>query len=210
MVEIDSLISANDICSTPAVVLESVTSNEPDNGEGTGDGNTVNDIQDGDFGSADFIFRLRAERAGTGQGRTYTVVYGARDGSGNEATASSFVFVPHDMGGEIEPLMMEIVENGSGTVVNWSEVPGALFYNVVRGELKKIREKDEVIHLGQLTCIASPTSQTNTMGSEDPENPPIGEAFFYLVEYNNGQSSGFGTESAAKERFAAPGQGNCP
>ncbi len=48
------------------------------------------------------------------------------------------------------------------------------------------------------------------MGSEDTELPSHGEAFFYLVEYNDGLASGYGTESAAKERFAPPGQGSCP
>ena len=104
--------------------------------------------------------------------------------------------------------MISAFENGVGTVAEWSEVPGALFYNVVRGELKNIREKNDVFHMGQLTCIGS-TTQLSTVGSEDPELPPIGEAFFYLVEYNDGLESGVGTESAAKPRFAPPGQGNC-
>ena len=91
-----------------------------------------------------------------------------------------------------------------------SEVPGTLFYNVVRGEMKYLKENDEFFHLGQLTCISSATTQTNILGSEDPELPPIGEAFFYLVEYNDGFSSGYGTESSAKPRFVPPGQGNCP
>ncbi len=69
---------------------------------------------------------------------------------------------------------------------------------------------DEFFHLGQLTCIASSTTQTSTMGSGDIDVPGLGEAFFYLVEYNDGLSSGYGTESSAKERFAPPGQSNCP
>ena len=187
-----------------------VTSNEPDDAEGIGDGNTLNDIQGVDPGTADSIFQLRAERSGTGVGRTYTVTYRATDGSGNLATATSSVFVPHDQGGVTEPMMISAYENGVGTVVEWNEVQGAFSYNVIRGEVKNLKEKDEFFHLGQLTCIASTTTQLSTVGSEDPELPPVGEAFFYLVEYNDGLESGYGTESAAKPRFAPPGQGNCP
>jgi len=210
MVDIEALVSAADVCSIPAVLLESVKSNEPDDSAGMGDGHTVNDIQGVDFGTADFQFRLRAERSGNGARRNYTVIYRAIDSSGNVGSATSHVFVPHDMGGVTEPVMISAYENGIGTVAEWSEVPGALFYNVVRGEMNNLRETDEFIHLGQLTCIASTTTQLSTVGSEDPELPPVGEAFFYLVEYNDGLESGFGTESAAKPRFAPPGQGNCP
>ena len=50
---------------------------------------------------------------------------------------------------------------------------------------------------------------TNTEGLEDPALPPSGEAYFYLIEYNDGVASGYGTASAAKERFVPPEQG-CP
>jgi hypothetical protein len=210
MVDIEALVRGSDICSIPAVVLGSVASNEPENGEGIGDGNTFNDVQGIDPGTADFQFQLRAERKGSGEGRIYSAIYMATDGSGNVATATSVVFVPHDMGGITEPMMMTAFENGLGTVVEWIEVPGALFYNVVRGKLKNLKELDEFLHLGQLTCIASFTNVPSTAGSEDPELPPLGEAFFYLVEYDDGLPSGYGTESAAKDRFAPPGQANCP
>ncbi len=74
----------------PTVTLVSVTSNEPDNGEG--DGNTINDIVVID----DTHFMLRAERAGHGMGRIYTITYMATDACGNSTTASTTVFVPHD------------------------------------------------------------------------------------------------------------------
>ena len=72
----------------PAVALVSVTSNEPDNG--TGDGDTVNDI----VILSDSTFKLRAERSGTGTGRIYTLTYRATDACGNEAYASATVSVP--------------------------------------------------------------------------------------------------------------------
>ena len=210
MVEIEALVSASDLCSTPALLLSSVSSNEPDDAEGIGDGKTVNDIQGVEIGSADFQFQLRAERAGTGEGRTYAVTYLATDASGNMSTATAFALVPHDVDGVTEPLMITTFESGAGTVTLWTEVPEALYYNVMRGEVSNLREFETSFHLGQLTCIASATTQTSTLGSEDRELPSLGEAFFYLVEYNDGRPSGYCTESAAKERFAPPGQSSCP
>jgi hypothetical protein len=74
--------------------LISVKSNEPDNGNG--DGNTLNDIQGADIGSDDRNVQLRAERAGGGDGRIYTLTYRITDGSGNETNAEAKVYVPHD------------------------------------------------------------------------------------------------------------------
>ena len=47
------------------------------------------------FGTPDVQFKLRAERAGGGDGRVYTIVYTASDGSGNTAVAVATVTVPH-------------------------------------------------------------------------------------------------------------------
>jgi len=44
------------------------------------------------------VFLLRAERAGTGDGRVYTITYRAIDAAGNSAEASCVVTVPHDVG----------------------------------------------------------------------------------------------------------------
>jgi hypothetical protein len=107
-------------------------------------------------------------------------------------------------------MMIASHENGTGLVLEWDEIPGALFYNAVRGRVSGLRDKLDFFHLGQLTCTASATTQTSTVGAEAAELPPPGESFFYLVEYNDGLASGYGTESAAKARFAPPGQGNCP
>lgn len=75
-------------------VTHQVTSSEPDDAEGAGDGNTTDDIVEVD----DKTFKLRAERSGTGKGRTYTITYSAVDRAGNEATATCLVVVPHDKG----------------------------------------------------------------------------------------------------------------
>ncbi len=75
-------------------VTHQVTSSEPDDAEGAGDGNTTRDIVEVD----DKTFELRAERSGTGDGRTYTITYSAVDDAGNGATATCIVVVPHDKG----------------------------------------------------------------------------------------------------------------
>ena len=97
MVEIEASISVTDDNDPePVVVLTSIKSSDPDDAEGDGDGVTKNDIQEADFGAADFNFFLRAETSGTGSDRIYTVTYTATDASGNSAQVSGNVLVPHD------------------------------------------------------------------------------------------------------------------
>jgi len=92
-VEVITVVTVQDICdSSPAMAFVSITSNEPDNAKGIGDGNTVDDIVIVD----NFTFMLRAERGGNGSGRTYTITYEATDASGNTAQASATVTVKHN------------------------------------------------------------------------------------------------------------------
>jgi hypothetical protein len=79
-----------------ALVLVSVTSNEADDARGSG--NTSPDITGADLGTDDFNFFVRAERSGGGNGRIYTATYAATDASGNTASTSDVVIVPHDRG----------------------------------------------------------------------------------------------------------------
>ncbi|MFH1423307.1 MAG: right-handed parallel beta-helix repeat-containing protein [Planctomycetota bacterium] len=97
MVDITATVIVSDNCDPqPTVMLTSVISNESDNANGAGDGNTVNDIQGAKIGVADYNFSLRAERAGSGSGRIYTIIYTATDAFGNNASATAIVRVPHD------------------------------------------------------------------------------------------------------------------
>lgn len=94
LVEVCATVEADDDCdAAPVVSLLSITSDEPDNGEG--DGNTDNDIQ---FGEDD-CFLLRSERQGGGDGRVYTIIYCVTDASGNTAYDTTTVVVPHDQSG---------------------------------------------------------------------------------------------------------------
>jgi hypothetical protein len=95
LVPVTATVAVTDRCD-PAVSfrLVSVTSSEPDNG--LGDGDTAGDVQDAAPGTSDTSFLLRAERSGRGDGRIYTVVYRASDGSGNSSLATAYVTVPHN------------------------------------------------------------------------------------------------------------------
>lgn len=80
----------------PQVVLLAVSSSEPDDAPGDGDGDTVHDVQGAEVGTDDRELLLRAERAGDGPGRVYTLTYQATDQAGNTTQASVEVRVPHD------------------------------------------------------------------------------------------------------------------
>jgi len=92
---VNAMLEASDSCDpNPVLDLDSVVSNEPDNG--IGDGNTTQDIL---LGSDDLTFDLRSERQGPNSGRVYTATWSATDASGNFSTDSVMIIVPHDMGG---------------------------------------------------------------------------------------------------------------
>jgi hypothetical protein len=97
MVRIEALVEASDACSEPTVRLESITSNESD-GPAAGQGGGPKQVSGAEPGMADFEFQLRAERNGNGNGRVYTIVYSATDGSFLTSDDSAQVLVPHDMG----------------------------------------------------------------------------------------------------------------
>ena len=76
----------------------SVSSNEPQ--EGLGDGDTPVDWQglSIDQATGRISLQLRAERAGNGSGRTYSVTVTATDGSGNQASTVVKIKVPKSQG----------------------------------------------------------------------------------------------------------------
>jgi hypothetical protein len=90
----DMVERAEDDCDgnlTGSVVIEKVTSDEPDDASGGGDGNTTNDIAiTANCKSA----ALRNERQGAGNGRVYSVTLRVTDSSSNTARAVFQVNVP--------------------------------------------------------------------------------------------------------------------
>ena len=100
----DFVASASSTCDPSVdisdVVIQKVTSDEPENGPGA-DGNTLNDIVIApDCKSVD----LRSERDGNLNGRVYTITFKVTDSFGNSSTATVTVTVP--------------INNGSGAVDN--------------------------------------------------------------------------------------------
>ncbi|MFH0991961.1 MAG: immunoglobulin-like domain-containing protein [bacterium] len=95
--------SVSDLCAGPIdlanVSINSVSSDEPEDAPGNGDGNTLKDMVISSDGKS---VQLRAERQGNGNGRVYTVSLSVSDPSGNVATAAYKVFVPRDQGKGIE------------------------------------------------------------------------------------------------------------
>jgi hypothetical protein len=84
-------------------------------------------------------------------------------------------------------------------------VPDALHYNVIRGRLADVVQAESFINLGPVVCIESASLDTNTAGNADAENPASGKVFFYLVEYNDGTASSYGSESAGAPEVPASG-----
>jgi hypothetical protein len=92
----DFVTAVSDSCSTALgvgnVVIEKVTSDEPDNGGG--DGDTANDM----LIAADCkSLQLRSERNGSGDGRVYIITFKVSDGT-NVTRKTVKVIVPHDQG----------------------------------------------------------------------------------------------------------------
>jgi len=85
-----TVVATDNFDPNPTITLVSITSNEPDNG--LGDGDMPEDIVILDT----YTFDLRAERAGLGTDRVYTITYQVTDACGNTTLASAIVTVPHD------------------------------------------------------------------------------------------------------------------
>ncbi len=103
--------SVSDNCdptvSVASVYITQVSSDEVENGNG--DGNTLSDIViAGDCRSV----QLRAERAGGGNGRVYTIILELRDASGNSTVATAKVTVPKSQDGNAA------IDDGPHYIVN--------------------------------------------------------------------------------------------
>lgn len=85
--------NAKDNCSAVNCVITNITSNEPVNGTGDGDAAPDWEIVDAHH------VRLRAERAATGSGRTYTLTITCTDLAGNQLSKTITVQVTHNITG---------------------------------------------------------------------------------------------------------------
>ena len=107
----DYIISVEDNCTNLTVediIIDDVSSDEPQNG--TGDGNTTEDIV---ISEDCKIVNLLSERQGGGNGRVYTINLAVVDEHGNIGVAEIKAEVPHDQGKKGAP-----VDDGPVFIVN--------------------------------------------------------------------------------------------
>jgi hypothetical protein len=100
MVDIRVRVAVSGVCPgacsiPPGVLLLRITSSEPDGAQ---------DIQEAIPSTADFDFRLRAERDEAGAGRSYEATFIVTDCFGDTAVGTGAVLVPHDNGVAGAPL----------------------------------------------------------------------------------------------------------
>jgi hypothetical protein len=166
LVTITATVEVTDICDpNPTYVLTSITSDEPDNG--TGDGDTANDIQDAAYGTADDVFRLRSERQGGGDGRTYTIIYTASDESGNTAAETVYVNVPHDQSG-VALSTSGFTEDGTAFESSAKTFVIAIFTTETVDAETIVPERVEVgNHLGVLAGVEYVVEDLNQDGEAD-------------------------------------------
>ena len=84
-------VSVKDTCDpNPVCTVTSIVSNEPPTGGGSGNPSPDFEI------AGPLSVSLRAERAGTGSGRVYTITVTCKDHSNNSTQATTAVTVAHD------------------------------------------------------------------------------------------------------------------
>ena len=96
----DCVVGASDVCDSTvdvgSVKILKVSSDEPEDANGNGDGKTLDDIV---ISNDCLSVKLRKERAGGLNGRIYTLTFEVADASGNSSTATCKIGVPHDKKG---------------------------------------------------------------------------------------------------------------
>ena len=96
------------------------------------------------------------------------------------------------------------------TTTTFEEEPGALNFDVIRGEVGSLSADGTNVFLGPVVCLENDSGDANTVGFPDPDTPSPGQVFFYLFRGSKGVGAGagsFGTGSPNKQRLA--GAGDC-
>jgi len=81
--------------------------------------------------------------------------------------------------------------DGEGKFFEWNVIPGAVDYDVIRGNLGDLFDDGATVRLGSVKCVEADSTDTTTAGGTDPPNPDnkkphLGTGFFYLARFNDG------------------------
>jgi hypothetical protein len=222
METVNAQVTASDQCGGPVTItLDSVASSEPDDAPGNADGSTTQDIQFASLGTPDFSIVLRAERASTGPGRTYTVTYRLTDNLGNASLVSGTAAVPHDLSGVTDPVNLQVntTQNPDtlqwAIILNWNAIAGVSRYDVATGPLAALVHMDPFAGGSPPACLADriPNNTTSFLIPDIPVSP--GNAIFFVVDYVTSAAptsgpSGYGSESGPYDIQPVVPVGLCP
>jgi Tol biopolymer transport system component len=103
------------------------------------------------------------------------------------------------------------VGKASPTVLSWDHESGPARYDAIRGQVSDLAESGGgTTDLGPVICLEDDSPDADTEGFGDQEQPPPGQAFFFLYRGSPGvtQPGSYGSSSAGGER--EPASGDCP
>lgn len=97
-------------------------------------------------------------------------------------------------------------------IVRWSRAPCNATYDLIKGEISAVTPGPSQIDLGTVSCLANDVAQPlhswDVIGPEDPEIPPVGSVYFYLVRPRGPVlPETYGASSDNRERV--PFSGDC-
>ena len=99
----------------------------------------------------------------------------------------------------------------AATGIQWYRVPCTLDYDLIRGRISGVTPGATQIDLGPVTCLADDVPQTNLFnvtGPSDPDTPPVGATYFYVVRARGtAVPETYGFSSNSLERL--PSSGDC-
>jgi hypothetical protein len=97
------------------------------------------------------------------------------------------------------------------TTVSFEPEPGRIRYDIIRGDVADIQDLGGgIIDLGPVLCVEDDSPDPTTAGSDDPDTPASGQAFFFAFRGTMGTSAGpgsYGTGTNGSDRV--PGAGAC-
>ena len=105
-----------------------------------------------------------------------------------------------------DPVDSLMIYDSVNTTATWASIPGALAYDVIRGNLASVVESGGQISLGTVVCIENDSTDTTTAPNHrDSATPALGTGFFYLLRVSGG-TYGVGSSGAPR----VPTSGDCP